>query len=181
MRNRKTLWACCLLLVSHSALASTPLYSNPAHHLRFNLPAGWKVRPSVSDGQQVLRVIPPKADQRERAAIEVTIQLRKVGSKETLDKLQRMYRKPDEDREAASVVKASPKSGKLVVEYREGRFVSNGLWIVRNNLNVFVWLPKHRLVEAKCAANASEFKTYRRQLEAICLSAAYLDNQGLQH
>ncbi|POA96773.1 hypothetical protein C2134_20410, partial [Chromobacterium sinusclupearum] len=61
---------------------------------------------------------------------------------------------------------------RLVTEYRDGRFVSNRLWIVRHNLQVIQLVDKSRLLEARCTANASEFRTYRRQMEAICLSVA---------
>ncbi|UTH74542.1 hypothetical protein [Chromobacterium sp. IIBBL 290-4] len=120
----------------------------------------------------MLRVIPPKADQRERAAIEVQIGLRKLARKETLAKLAAQLRSEDGDREAANFVRLNQKTGRLVTEYRDGRFVSNRLWIVRHNLHVMQLVDKSRLLEARCTANASEFRTYRRQMEAICLSVA---------
>ncbi|WP_434629069.1 hypothetical protein [Chromobacterium sp. CV08] len=159
-----------LLLASPLALATS--YADPASQLRFTLPSGWKVRPVVVAGTRTLRVIPPKPDQRERAAIEVQIRVRKPRRGETLGNLATTFRQEDGDREAANFVRLNRRAGRLVTEYRDGRFVSNRLWIVRHNLHVIQLLDKNRLLEARCTANASEFKTYRRQMEAICLSVA---------
>ncbi|MBP4047976.1 hypothetical protein J9978_00485 [Chromobacterium violaceum] len=159
------------LLASPLALAAN--YTDPVNKVRFTLPPGWKVRASVVDRVRVLKVIPPKADQRERAAISVQIGLRKPGRSDTLPKLAATFRQEDGDREAANFVRVNQKAGRLVTEYRDGRFVSNRLWIVRHNLHVIQLLDKNRLLEARCTANASEFKTYRRQMEAICLSAQW--------
>ncbi|OHX15465.1 hypothetical protein BI344_13145 [Chromobacterium sphagni] len=157
-----------LLLGSSTALAAS--YADPVSKVRFTLPPGWKVRPSVTDGVRALRVVPPKADQRERAAIEVLIGVRRPRRNDTLPRLAAMFRSEDGDREAANFVRVNSKAGRLVTEYRDGRFVSNRLWIVRHNLQVIQLVDKNRLLEARCTANASEFKTYRRQMEAICLS-----------
>jgi hypothetical protein len=159
-----------LLLISPLALAAS--YADPVSKIRFTLPAGWKVRPSTVSGARVLRVIPPKADQRERAAIDVQIGLRKPRRGETLSRLAAGFRENDGDREAANFVRLNQKTGRLVTEYRDGRFVSNRLWIVRHNLQLIQLVDKSRLLEARCTANASEFRTYRRQMEAICLSVA---------
>ncbi|WP_293764788.1 hypothetical protein [uncultured Aquitalea sp.] len=158
------------LLLSLPLLSWASSYVDPVTRLSFTLPAGWKVRPARLDGLRVLRVIPPKPDQRERAAIEVTVVDRPQKRGDAPDRLARRFRQADDDREAAAFVRANPKTGRVVTEYREGSFVSGGLWIVRHNLHVFQPMPGKRIIEARCAANASEFKTYRRQMESICLS-----------
>ncbi|WP_047238164.1 hypothetical protein [Chromobacterium subtsugae] len=159
-------------LLLGSSMAQAASYADPVSKVRFTLPPGWKVRPSITDGVRVLRVVPPKADQRERAAIEVQIGVRKPRRGDTLPRLAAAFRNEDGDREAANFVRVNPKAGRLVTEYRDGRFVSNRLWIVRHNLHVIQLVDRNRLLEARCTANASEFKTYRRQMEAICLSVA---------
>lgn len=163
-----------MLLVLQVPLAQAAVYADAASRVRFNVPPGWKVRPSVVDGQRVLRVVPPKADQRERAAIDVQIIARKSGRGDTLARLAQKYRREDGDREAANFVRSNSRNGRLVTEYRDGRLVSNRLWIVRHNLHVFQLGDKKRVAEARCTANASEFKTYRRQMESICLSLEWL-------
>ncbi|PXX48220.1 hypothetical protein DFR38_1074 [Aquitalea magnusonii] len=166
------------ILFSGLSLLAGPLlaaaFVDPASKISFTLPAGWKVRSVVQEGVRVIKVVPPKADQRERAAIEVTLQERKAGKADAPERLQRRFRQAEADREAAVYTRLNPHSGRLVTEYREGSFVSGRLWIVRHNLQVFLPTPGKRLLVARCAANASEFKTYRRQLETICLSATFL-------
>jgi len=165
-----------LTLVFLFLLPAGPLwaasYVDPASKISFTLPAGWKVRSVVQEGVRLVKVVPPKADQRERAAIEVTLQERRQGRDDTPLSLQQRYRLADGDREAAVFVRVNTHTGRVVTEYREGRFVSGRLWIVRHNLHVFQPTSGKRILEARCAANASEFKTYRRQLESICLSAS---------
>lgn len=171
----KTLFRCLpLSLALLAPLVQAAVYTDAVSRVRFNVPPGWKVRPSVVDGQRVLRVVPPKADQRERAAIDVQVFSRKPGRGDTLARLAQKYRREDDNREAANFARVNSRSGRLVTEYRDGRFVSNRLWIVRHNLHVFQLGDKKRMAEARCAANASEFKTYRRQMEAICLSLELL-------
>ncbi|QEL54577.1 hypothetical protein [Chromobacterium paludis] len=160
-----------LLLLSPLALAAN--YTDPVSKIRFNLPPGWKVRPAIEEGGRVLRVIPPKPDQRERAAILVRIGLRKPKRGETLPRMAAAFRQESGDREAANFVRINSKAGRLVTEYRDGRFVSNRLWIVRHNLHVIQLLDRSHVLEARCTANASEFRTYRRQMESICLSAQW--------
>ncbi len=170
-------WQKHLLIFALGLLAGPVLaasFTDPASKISFTLPPGWKVRSVVQEGVRVIKVVPPKADQRERAAIEVTLQEYKAGRGDTPERLQRRYRQADGDREPALYTRLNPHSGRLVTEYREGRFVSGRLWIVRLNLHVFLPTPGKRMLEARCAANASEFKTYRHQMEAICLSATSL-------
>ena len=169
MHWQKHLFILSLGLLSAQALASG--YTDPASKINFTLPPGWKVRSVVQEGVRLIKVIPPKADQRERAAIEVTLQEYKATRADSPERLQRRYRQADGDREAALYARLNAHTGRLVTEYREGRFVSGRLWIVRHNLHVFLPTPGKRLLEARCAANASEFKTYRHQMELICLSA----------
>ncbi|MBV8679566.1 MAG: hypothetical protein JO338_03860 [Aquitalea sp.] len=170
-------WQKYILFSGLSLLASSVLagsFIDPASKISFTLPAGWKVRSVVQEGVRVIKVVPPKADQRERAAIEVTLQERRAGRADAPDRLLRRFRQADGDREAAVYTRLNPHSGRLVTEYREGRFVSGRLWIVRHNLQVFLPTPGKHVLEARCAANASEFKTYRHQMETICLSATSL-------
>jgi hypothetical protein len=182
------LYAVCFLLAASTVSASTPgqwrllrtsrpsdvsVYQDAASQLRLNLPAGWRVRAETLNGVRQLRVVPPKADQRERAAIDVVIRVRPLAPQESLDRLARHYRRGKGDREAAGVVRFTPKTGRLVVEYREGGYVSSRLWIVRQNLNLYQRVGKKRLLEVLCAANASEYKTYHHNLETICSSVSY--------
>ncbi len=159
-----------LLMLAGTGLAEAATYQNPADPLRFTIPPGWRVRAETVNGARQLRVIPPKADQRERAAIDVSVKIRRLGRKESLESLARRYRQAENDREAASSVKLDNKTGRLLLDYREGRFVSNRLWIVRRNLHVFLRLDKNRVIEARCAANASEYRAWHRPLELVCLS-----------
>jgi len=152
---------------------ATQLYKDPVSQLRLNLPPGWHVRAETLNGIRQLSVIPPKADQRERAAIDVVIRVRPFAPRESLDRLAARYRTAQGDREAAEALRYTPKSGRLIVEYREGRYVSSQLWIVRRNLNLYQRIDKKRLLEVRCAANASEYKTYRHNLETICTTITY--------
>ncbi|MDF0605943.1 hypothetical protein HZU77_009785 [Neisseriaceae bacterium TC5R-5] len=156
------------LLLSPTVWAAS--YTDPQSKVHFTLPAGWKVRAGKQEGQRLLRVLPPKADQRERAAIEVVIQRRKPKRADTLPRLTQKFRHAEGSREAANFVRSNSHTGRLITEYRDGRLVANGLWIVRHNLHVVQLAGKQPLAEARCTANASEFKTYRRQMESICLS-----------
>lgn len=153
--------------------STTYLYADPISGLQLTVPTGWRVRAETLNGIRQLRVVPPKADQRERAAIDVTIRLRPWLSGETLAKLAADYREQDGDREAAQTVHYQPKAGRLVLDYREGRYVSDQLWIVRRNLHIFQREDKRRVLEARCAANASEFKSYRKNLQLLCYSAQF--------
>ena len=155
------------------AAASAGVYVDAVSPVRLNVPAGWRVRAETFNGIRQLRVVPPKADQRERAAIEVVVRVRPLRRGETLAGMAKSLRRPLGDREAAEVLRFTPRSNRLVVEYREGRYVSNRLWIVRRNLNIWQRVDKKRVLEARCAANASEYKTYRKNLETLCYSATY--------
>lgn len=153
---------------------SAGVYVDSVSHIHLGLPAGWRVRAETINGVRQLRVVPPKADQRERAAIEVIIRVRPLRRGETFSGMAQSLRQPLGDREAAEVLRYTPRSNRLLAEYREGRYVSNQLWIVRHNLNIWQRIDKTRVLEARCAANASEYKTYRKSLETICYSAAYV-------
>lgn len=177
-----------LLLVSSGVFAAGPeqwrplrsarapelvTYQDTASQLRLNLPVGWHVRAETLNGIRQLRVIPPKADQRERAAIDVIIRVRPFAPRESMDRLAKRYRSTRNDREAVEALRYTPKAGRLVVQFRAGRYVSSQLWIVRRNLNLYQRIDKKRLLEVRCAANASEYKTYRHNLETICTSVVY--------
>jgi len=141
--------------------------------MRVTVPSGWRVRAETLNGVRQLRVIPPKADQRERAAIEVVLRVRPLRRGETLARTAKLMRRSQGDREAAESLRLSPRGNRLVVEYRESRNVSDQLWIVRRNLNVWQRVDKKHVLEALCAANESEYKTYRKNLETICYSTTY--------
>jgi hypothetical protein len=151
----------------------TYVYTDAYSGLQLTVPAGWRVRAETLNGIRQLRVVPPKADQRERAAIDVTVRLRPWLPGETLAGLANRFRQQDGDREAAQTVHYSPKSGRLVLDYREGRYVSEQLWIVRRNLHIFQREDRKKVLEARCAANASEYRTYRKNLELLCYSAQF--------
>lgn len=159
-----------LFLLLFAVVARGAAYLDPLDRLSFTVPTGWKVRVTRVDGVRTLRVVPPKADERERAAISVEIHRRRLERGETLETLAERYRRADGDREAASMVRWVPTAGRLTVSYREGQFVSDSLWIIRRNLQVFLLTGQHDVIEARCAANASEYHTYRRSLESVCLS-----------
>jgi hypothetical protein len=182
------LLAVCVLATATTVSASTPgpwrllrtshssdvfPYQDAVSQLRLNLPQGWRVRAETLNGVRQLRVVPPKADQRERAAIDVVVRIRPLRRGESLESLARHYRTGRGDREAAQILRFTPKTGRLVAEYREGGYVSSRLWIVRQNLNLYQRVGKKRLLEVLCAANASEYKTYRHNLETICTSVSY--------
>ncbi|WP_024302356.1 hypothetical protein [Pseudogulbenkiania sp. MAI-1] len=164
------------LLFALSAQAAG--YIDPLDRLSFTVPSGWKVRSSRVDGVRTLRVVPPKADERERAAISVEIRKRRLRRGETLESLAERFRKADGDREPASLVRLAPTAGRLTVAYREGQFVSDSLWIMRRNLQVFLLTGRRDVIEARCAANASEYATYRRSLESVCLSLVVLKGRS---
>ncbi|WP_028536048.1 hypothetical protein [Paludibacterium yongneupense] len=155
--------------VAHAPV-TTFTYTDAATLLRLAVPTGWRVQAETLNGTRQLRVVPPKADQRERAAIDVTITVRRLARRESLERMARRMRTPDDDREAALLLKLNEKAGRLTVEYREGHYVSSSLWIVRQTLLVVQQTDKSHVVEARCAANASEYRTYRRFLETLCNS-----------
>lgn len=151
----------------------TYLYVDKASQLKVTVPSGWHVRAETLNGIRQLRVVPPKADQRERAAIDVVIRVRPFARKEKLPRMAAAFRRAQGDREAADSILYTPRTNRLIADYREGSYVSSRLWIVRRNLVVYQRVDKRRLMEARCGANASEYKTYRRNLETICTSVTY--------
>ncbi|MCW3479167.1 hypothetical protein OL229_06260 [Neisseriaceae bacterium JH1-16] len=157
-----------LLLVASPVWAAS--YTDPRLPVRINVPAGWKVRPILVEGERRIKVVPPKADERERAAIEVVISQRRFSSGESLERTARQLRRADDDREPATAVKLNAKAGRLEADFRVGHFVTSDLWILQRVRLVQQRLDKSRLLEARCAANASEYKTYRHALESICQS-----------
>lgn len=162
---------CAGVVLPASAAPARPKQADLLARVRVPLPAQWKLRKETVEGHLQWRAIPPHADQRERAVIDVTIAARRAGRKETPDAVWRRYRQPSGEREAAHLLRKTP--NRLVVEYREGGFVGGQLWIVRRQLRVFQWNGDGTLLDARCGANASEFRTWRRNLETICLGAEY--------
>lgn len=142
-------------------------YRHPELGISADLPAGWKVRPDAEHG---VRVLPPKAEDRERAGVTVRYWRERLRGKQPMQRLADSYRKPRGNREAASKVQLDERSGRLVLEYREGEYVQNSLWIVRRHLRV-VQQDGRQSVTADCAANASEFHRYRKAFVALCLGS----------
>jgi len=157
-----------LLLMAVPVWAAS--YTDPRLPVRINVPAGWKVRPVLIEGERRIKVVPPKADERERAAIEVLISQRRFASDESLERTAHQLRRADDDREAATMVRLNSKAGRLEADFRVGHFVTSDLWILQRVRLVQQRLDKRHLIEARCAANASEYKTYRHALESICQS-----------
>lgn len=155
------------------ALVLAAPYTDARLGVRFNVPPGWRVQPETLRGERVLRVIPPKADQRERAAIDVSVRVGRVGRKDTLERFARRLSQPAGEREAARWVRLDDKVGRLGALYREGHFVDNHLWIVRNTLMVALQIGRTR-AEARCSATAAEYKTWRRPLESVCWSLEFV-------
>lgn len=163
-----------LFLLLIATVTQAAGYVDPLERLSFTIPVGWKLRAVRVDGVRTLRVVPPKADERERAAISVEIRKRRLRRGETLETLEQHFRLADGNREPAFQVRRVPTAGRLTVAYREGQFVSDRLWIIRRNLHVFLLTGERDVIEARCAANASEYHTYRRPLESVCLSLVKL-------
>lgn len=155
-----------VLLLLASTVSAAP-YRNPALGVSFDLPAGWKVRP---DSQGGIRVLPPQVEDRERSGVSVRLWRERLRGKEPMAKLADNYRKPQGEREVAGKVQLQRNIGRLVLEYREGEYVQNSLWIVRNHLRV-VQQDGRNALWADCAANASEFHRYRKAFAALCLGA----------
>ncbi len=160
----------CLLLLALllSAAAHAGIYRNTDLGVSFELPAGWKVRP---DSQGGIRVLPPLLEDRERSGVSVRLWRERLRGKEPMARLAGGYRKPQGERDAAGKVQLDRKSGRLVLEYREGEYVQNSLWIVRSHLRV-VQQDGRSALFADCAANASEFHRYRKAFVALCLGAS---------
>jgi len=161
-------------LVLLSLLSTSPVwaasYTDSRLPIRINVPSGWKVRPVLVEGERRIKVVPPKADERERAAIEVLISQRRLATGESLERTAKQLRRSDDDREPATMVRLNSKVGRLEADYRVGRFVTSELWILQRVKLVQQRIDKRQLIEARCAANASEYKTYRHALETICQS-----------
>ncbi|WP_174874277.1 hypothetical protein [Vogesella oryzae] len=155
-----------LLLLASAAYAAP--YRNPALGISFDLPAGWKVRPDNRGG---IRVLPPQLEDRERSGVSVRLWRERLQGKEPIAKLADSYRKPQGEREMAGKVQLQRATGRLVLEYREGEYVQNSLWILRSHLRV-VQQDGRSAVLADCAANASEFHRYRKAFAALCLGAS---------
>ena len=158
-----------LLFFSLFALPSlaASVYSDSKLPVRFTVPDGWKVRATIADGQRALRVIPHEADQRERAAIEVIISLRSLKGDQTISEYAETQRGKSE---SITPLAYEWRRGRLETDYRGGRYVSGGLWIMQRTKMVLQRVDKKRLIDARCMANLTEYKTYRKALESICKS-----------
>lgn len=151
--------------VQAAKLIAVP-YHDPAGILHFSVPEGWKVHTGEVNGKRQWTVRPRKADERERAAIRINISIRPLARKESLEKLERKLKKADGDREPATLQHYS-RLGRLTAEYREGQFVSGGLWLVRHYLLVYQKSGKN-MIEASCSSTDTEFRHYRAQLNLVC-------------
>lgn len=164
---------CVALLWSALAAAVPKLvavsYHDPGGVLSFALPEGWHVRTVALNGKRQWKVVPRKADERERAAIRIWITLRPRVAKGFLDQQARQLKSADVDREPARSLSYNAAQGRLAAEYREGQFESQGLWLVRRHLLVYQKVG-HGVIEAHCSATDAEFQYYKRQLNLVCAS-----------
>lgn len=164
-------WAGVLVLLPVPALALQKLltvpYHDPAGALHFSVPEGWKVRTVELNGKRQWKVVPRKADERERAAIRIWITLRTRVPKGFLDQAAHKYKTAEGDREAARSLSYNATQGHLVADYREGQYVSGDLWLVRRNLLVYQKNGKG-MIEARCSSTDAEFNHYKRQLNLVC-------------
>ena len=157
--------ALLLLLPLHCLAAS--VYTDSKLPVRLNVPEHWKVRPTLVDGRHALRIIPPEADQRERAAIEVVIFIATLKPRESISDYAEAQRGKSEP---ITPLMYETKRGRLETDYRGGRYVSRGLWIMQRTKMVLQRIDKNHLIDARCSANLTEYKTYRKALESICKS-----------
>lgn len=159
-------FALLFLIYALPGLAAST-YTDSKLPVRFTLPDGWKVRPAIIEGKRALRVIAHDADQRERAAIEVIISLRTLKSKETMTQYAETQRG---NNEPITPLAYEWRRGRLETDYRGGRYVSSGLWIMQRTKMVLLRVDKKQIIDARCSANLTEYKTYRKALESICKS-----------
>lgn len=151
----------CFPLLVHAAP-----YRHAGLGVALALPDGWKVRAAPEGG---VRVLPPKMEDRERSGVAVRVWRERLrGGSAALERLASRYRKAQGPREAAISTRLDRKAGRLVLEYREGEYVQNGLWILRQHLRVIQQDGK-QAVMAECVANASEYHRYRRAFADLCL------------
>src|ERR1051325_5004701 len=81
-----------LLAVAASNKFATVTYRDPDGALHFSMPEGWKVHTGEANGQPQWKVRPRKADERERAAIRISIVLRPMARKESLERIARQLK-----------------------------------------------------------------------------------------
>lgn len=156
-----------LICLSLCSLATAADYTDTKLPVHLKVPAQWKVRPALVDGRRALRIIPPEADQRERAAIDVVVFVATLPPKQSLSDYAKAKRGKGEP---ISPLAYDAKRGRLETDYRDGRYVAGGLWIVQRTKMVLQRVDKTRLIDARCSANLTEYKTYRKALESICKS-----------
>lgn len=155
------------LAVAASNKLATVTYRDPAGALHFSMPEGWKVHTGKANSQPQWKVRPRKADERERAAIRISIVLRPLARKESLERISRQLKAPKGDREPAINLQHNSKLGRLSAEYREGQFVTGGLWLVRHYLVTYQKVGK-LVIEASCSSTDAEYRQYRQQLNLVC-------------
>ena len=155
-------WPLLAILFSFPLVLHAAPYRHAGLGVVLSVPDGWKVRPAPGGG---LRVVPPAMEDRERSGVAVSVWRERLMP---LDRLAARYKKPQGEREIAIRSQLDRKAGRLVLEYREGEYVQNGLWIVRQHLRV-VQQDGRQGVVAECVANASEYHRYRRAFADLCL------------
>lgn len=156
------------VLLSFPLLTFAAPYRDAALGVVLSVPDGWRVRSSAEGG---VRVLPPKMEDRERSGVSVRIWRERLRGNAPLERLANRYRKAQGAREAATTIRLDRKADRLVLAYREGEYVQNGLWILRQHLQV-VQLDGKQGVMAACVANASEYHRYRRAFAELCLGMA---------
>ena len=158
-----------LFSVLFSGLATAATYRNPYLGVTINVPAAWQVRPH---SDEMLRIVPPRQEDRERGGVQVQVSRQPLRGKDPLSRLAARYRRADDTREPAQVVRLDRQRGRLVLSYREGLYVQSGLWIVSQQLVVWQQQGDGRYIKAHCSANAAEYARYRRVFADICLGLA---------
>jgi hypothetical protein len=155
------------LLAAASNKFATATYRDPDGALHFSMPEGWKVHTGEANGQPQWKVRPRKADERERAAIRISIVLRPMARKESLERISRQLKAPKGGREPAINLQHHTRLGRLTAEYREGQFVTGGLWLVRHYVVTYQKIGK-LMIEASCSSTDAEYRHYRQQLNLVC-------------
>lgn len=144
-------------------------YHDPVWPVSVNAPAGWRLYAVKEQGVRKVKARAPLAEDRERGGVRVEYIARRPERRDALSRIASRYRKAEGAREAATQRLLDEKRGRLWLDYRQGEYVQNGLWIVRRH-----WQLWQRSVDGKvlyradCSANASEFAKYRRAFDNLC-------------
>ncbi|MCP9758590.1 hypothetical protein EGI20_04570 [Aquitalea sp. S1-19] len=162
-----------VLLLCFPVWAWAAPYRDTVWPLTFDLPAQWQVTSKTEKKRRSLQVLPRRAEDRERGDARAVFSVRRLGKRDSLQRLTQPYRSARGGREAASRIELDEKRGRVLLDYRESENVQNGLWIVRRHQKVWqLDKASRRVFEADCSANASEFKHYRQPFSSLCLKFA---------